>query len=229
MATFGQKLRGRKTKNLTLSRCAFGLVARPTERISGWRGKAKTTENGSGKRGRTGTPEHALRCFLLGINRGNRLSLISLISLIVSILEISSGASKVWVVKIFLHELFQFWRRNKKITCWNIQYFSKRIEFRDESMVLFWSLVVHNAVGARRARALQQFAEKKLFCCVLPLIVCVCVYTRTPLSFPLSATRCPIQSNRQITRVNNNIYPENAILRPLLSSPEKNSDLFFCT
>ena len=54
----------------------------------------------------------------------------------------------------------------------------------------------------------------------------VCVYTRTPLSFPLSATRCPIQSNRQITRVNNNIYPENAILRPLLSSPEKNSDLF---
>ena len=57
----------------------------------------------------------------------------------------------------------------------------------------------------------------------------VCVYTRTPLSFPLSATRCPIQSNRQITRVNNNIYPENAILRPLLSSPEKNSDLFFCT
>ena len=93
MATFGQKLRGRKTKNLTLiSRCAFGLVARPTERISGWRGKAKTTENGSGKRGRTGTPEHALRCFLLGINRGNRLSLISLI---ISILENSTEASKV--------------------------------------------------------------------------------------------------------------------------------------
>ena len=82
---------------------------------------------------------------------------------------------------------------------------------------------MHNAVGQGvRARPLQQFAEKKL---LLPLRMCV--YARTPLSFPLSATRCPIQSNRQITRVNNNIYPENAISRPFLLGKKVERYIYF--